>query len=330
MMYSQIIKLNSTGPAYGDTPELAALNSAGFKTVKFLVRKTEGEIEVGDDILITDEIAIDAQDPEVKFYLNDYDFISMDIAGDISNFSVECTDCDLLIDEVTIEDNRSFTVLFSGNAYLTHPLITPDDVPAVAAEDPVIVITSDTAFDSIVAVETLANWTITPGTTGLVLNSALWVDDHTANLSFTGTVVGGHLIIQADQECYAGDLRSLSIDLNTTAETYATETVPVGEITLTVDSGCVLGASADLTMTYSMGGAVSTVSFADTGMTGTLDIYLHNDEAFYHVDEITVDEDANYLGVANPDLKPASPYSFKYTSTIVGDTANYFLKAIYE
>jgi hypothetical protein len=306
MMYSQIIKLDSTGPAFGDTPQINNFAGAA-KGIKLLVRKTEGEIEVGDDILITTAIENDEQDPSGTFYLNSFDFISMDLASDITNFSLACVNCDLEIEDVTIIDNRSFEIEFSGFTYLTFPLITPDDVPAIDAVDPVIVITSDTAFVSESVVEDLDNWTIT-----------------------AGTVTAGHLIIQADQECYTAGVRALSIDLDTALETYATETTPTGEFTLTVAKECVLGATTDLEMTYTMGGAASTVSFADTGLAGTLDIYIYNEEAFYHADEVTVDEDANYLCVSNADLKANYKYSFAYTSTIENDTANYFLKAIYE
>ena len=329
MMYSQIIKLDSTGPAFGDTPQINNFAGAA-KGIKLLVRKTEGEIEVGDDILITTAIENDEQDPSGTFYLNSFDFISMDLASDITNFSLACVNCDLEIEDVTIIDNRSFEIEFSGFTYLTFPLITPDDVPAIDAVDPVIVITSDTAFVSESVVEDLDNWTITAGTTGLTLASVEWVDANTANLNFTGTVTAGHLIIQADQECYTAGVRALSIDLDTALETYATETTPTGEFTLTVAKECVLGATTDLEMTYTMGGAASTVSFADTGLAGTLDIYIYNEEAFYHADEVTVDEDANYLCVSNADLKANYKYSFAYTSTIENDTANYFLKAIYE
>jgi hypothetical protein len=328
MMYSNFVEINGTGPAFGDAPQVEKY--AGAKNVKFLVRKAEGELDgAGDDILITTQIATNAVDPTATFYLNSYDLLNKKL--DAEDFSLECVYCELEIDSVTQTDNRSFDIAFTGNAFVTFPEITPDAVPAVAAEDPVIVITSDTAFTSESAVETLANWTITPGTSGLTLQSVEYVDANTANLNFTGTVVAGHLIIQADKECYGGDLRSLSIDCNTGTETYVTESpAPAGTITLTLAKEAVLGASADLEIEYTLGDAASVVAFSETGMEGSLDTYIHFDNAFFHAKETTVDEDGNCLIVSDSSLVPNSQYSFKYASTIVGDTAKYYVMALYE
>jgi len=327
-MYSNFNLLSSTGPAFGATPQVERYS--GAKNIKFLIRKAEGELDgAGDDILITTQIATNAVDPTATFYLNSHDLLNKKL--DAEDFTLDCVYCDLEIDSVTQTDNRSFDIAFTGNAFVTFPEITPDAVPAVAAEDPVIVITSDTAFTSESAVETLANWTIIPGTSGIVLQSVEYVDANTANLNFSGVVASGHLIIQADKECYGGDLRSLSIDCNTGTETYSTESpAPAGTITLTLAKEAVLGASADLTIEYTMGEAASVVAFSETGIAGTLDTYIHFDDSFFHVKESTLAEDGNCAVVVDSSFVPNSQYSFKYTTTIGGDTAKYYLMALYE
>jgi len=273
---SQISKWTLLTSVISTAPTFHGLDTPAAMRAYLRLRKIENYVELWAQLTLSG-VVVDQVNPTITVDLTGDTFLSAAAAQDVANWTRDAATSGLTFGAITWVSTTRVTmatlgtalagvfrvlvkkaalaadVYDSGNAtfnistqvssYTIAPEIFAATSISVGAVNPTLrIVVNNDAFLSQAAVADLTNWTIGVGATALTFASVVWINDRTADLTFSGTAAAGTLTIAIAADALIGKTAGVSIPyVIDAAEWGGTYTVPVFAGAIEVhqtDRGC--------------------------------------------------------------------------------------------